>query len=65
MLEPWWTLISLNGDLPDSILVERESFAFFFNNEYEKILEFCNFCKHTGHVVCNYKKESFVDLTMT
>ncbi|KHN28041.1 hypothetical protein glysoja_007773, partial [Glycine soja] len=43
--------INLHGGLRDSILVERESFAFFVNIEYEKIPEFCNFCKHIGHVV--------------
>lgn len=57
--------INLHGGLRDSILVERESFAFFVNIEYEKIPEFCNFCKHIGHVVSNCKKKSFVDSKMT
>lgn len=57
--------INLHGGLRDSILVERESFAFFVNIEFEKIPEFCNFCKHIGHVVSNCKKKSFVDSKMT
>jgi len=41
--------MNLNKKLRDRILVERKGYAFFVDVEYENLLDFCTFCKCTGH----------------
>lgn len=41
--------IDLAKEQHDQILVEREGFAFFVVNEYERLPDFCPSCKVIGH----------------
>ena len=46
--------LDLSKELKYEVLVERKGFAFFVELEYEKLPEFCDYCKLVGHnsVVC-------------
>ncbi|XP_058741883.1 uncharacterized protein LOC131614291 [Vicia villosa] len=52
--------IDLLKELRDKILVERVGFAFFVDIEYEKLPDFCSFCKLMGHTIhtCKRKQSS-------
>jgi len=43
--------LNLNDALCHRILVERTGYAFFVDIEYENLLDFCSFCKCTGHYI--------------
>ncbi|XP_058784901.1 uncharacterized protein LOC131659773 [Vicia villosa] len=49
--------IDLLKDLRDKILVERAGFAFFVDLEYEKLPDFCSFCKIMGHTVYTCRRK--------
>ncbi|XP_019460141.1 PREDICTED: uncharacterized protein LOC109359901 [Lupinus angustifolius] len=54
--------VSLKGNIPDQILVEREGYAFFVGIEYENLPDFCSGCQSIGHLLsnCRRKKDSEV-----
>ncbi|XP_019451901.1 PREDICTED: uncharacterized protein LOC109354000 [Lupinus angustifolius] len=50
--------LNLKSNLPDQILVERDSFAFFVAIEYENLPAFCHQCQAIGHTEFQCRKNS-------
>lgn len=48
--------ISMESQLRNQVLVERDSFAFFVGIQYENLPMFCDLCKTIGHVAADCKK---------
>lgn len=53
--------VNLLFELRDNILVERSDFLFFVGIEYEKLPDFCQFCKSFGHLETNCIRKTSKD----
>jgi len=50
--------VNISGKLFDSVLVERDGYAFSVSVEYERKHAFCHNCKVLGHTIMQCKKIS-------
>ncbi|XP_058783917.1 uncharacterized protein LOC131658665 [Vicia villosa] len=57
--------IDLMKELRDKVLIERTGFAFFVDLEYEKLLDFCDYCKYPGHTVHSRRRKKAAEQQST
>lgn len=48
--------VDMSRQLFDSVIVEREGYAFYVSVQYERKPPFCSHCKFIGHTIQQCKK---------